>query len=293
MEGVKIRVDLRNVHETLLLPLWGRAEETKMRDPVLRDRKAVEMVGRLDYDFSSFRSGMKRFTILCLAIRAKEFDSLIRDFIQEHPRATIVNIGAGLDTTFYRVDNGQIRWYDLDVPEVIRLRGELLPESTGTGPVRIPKSMFDESFLDDIEPPQDGILFLAGGVLMYFEEEKVRSFLAMLSRRFPGGELVFDAIAPAGLRFSSDMVKKSGIAGAGMKWGLRGARDMERWGLGIRQLESYPLCFRTKIFSSWGLPCGLLLRLNNLLRVITINRVRFAGGVSPRPAARRGAGGNK
>ncbi len=275
MEGVKIRVDLRNVHETLLLPLWGRAEESKMRDPVLRDRKAVEMVGRLDYDFSSFRSGMKRFPILCLAIRAKEFDSLIRDFIQEHPRATIVNIGAGLDTTFYRVDNGQIRWYDLDVPEVIRLRRELLPESAG--PVRIPKSMFDPTFLDDIEPPQDGILFLAGGVLMYFEEEKVRSFLAMLSRRFPGGEIVFDAIAPMGIRLSSAMVRRSGIVGAGMKWSLRGARDMEGWGIGLKRIESYPLCFRTKIFSSWGPLCGLLLRLNNLLRMITINRMKFAG----------------
>ncbi len=275
MEGVKVRVDLRNVHETLLLPLWGRAEETKMRDPVLRDRKAVEIINRLDYDFSSFHSGMKRFTILCLAIRAKEFDSLIRDFIQEHPCATIVNIGAGLDTTFYRVNNGQIRWYDLDVPEVIRLRGELLSENAGQ--VRIPKSMFDPTFLEDIEPPQDGILFLVGGVLMYFEEERVRSFLTMLSQRFPGGEIVFDAIAPKGIRFSSAMVRKSGIVGAGMKWGLRSARDMERWGIGLRRLESYPLCFRTKIFSSWGLLCGLMLRLNNLLHVITINRIQFTG----------------
>ena len=124
--SMKIRVDLRDVHETLLLPLWGRAEEAKMKEPVLKDRRAEELVSRLDYDFSKFRSQLRQFQILALAIRAREFDSIIRDFIQQHPYATVVNIGAGLDTTFSRVNNGRIRWYDLDVPQVIHLRGELI-----------------------------------------------------------------------------------------------------------------------------------------------------------------------
>jgi O-methyltransferase involved in polyketide biosynthesis len=270
--SVKVKVDLRDVHETLLLPLWGRAEEAKMKEPVLKDRRAEELVNRLDYDFSKFRSQLRQFQILVLAIRAREFDSIIRDFIQQHPRATIVNIGAGLDTTFYRVNNGRIRWYDLDVPQVIRLRGELMPESREEAV--IPKSMFDESFLNDIRQPQDGILFLAGGVLMYFEEQKVREFLSMIGRSFPGGEIVFDSIAPAGIRLASRMVKRSGIDGAQMKWGIRNTSELERWGIGLKLLESYPVGYKTKIFSSWGIFSRTLMRLNNRLSWISVNHIR-------------------
>ncbi len=275
MEGAKIKVDLSNVHETLLLPLWGRAEAAKMKNPVLTDRKAEELVDRLDYDFSKFRPQFRRLQILIFALRAREFDSILRSFIREHPRATLVNIGAGLDTTFYRVNNGSIRWYDLDVPQVIRLRGELLPEP-GAG--AIPKSMFDESFLDDIAAPRDGILFLAGGVLMYFDEAKVREFLSMLARRFPGGEIVFDSIAPAVLPTVSRMVRKSGIGGAGMKWGIRDTAKMESWGIGLRLLERYPICFKTRADPSWGLPICLAMKLNNALSLVNVNHMAFAGG---------------
>lgn len=269
----KIRVDLNNVHETLLLPLWGRAQAAHMRYPVLKDRRAVRLIEQLDYDFSGFRAGLGSWQILLFALRAKEFDAIVRDFIAEHPAATIVNIGAGLDTTFCRVDNGKIRWYDLDVPEVIRLRDKLLPQE---GKARsIAKSMFDESFLNDIEAPQDEILFLLGGVLMYFDEEKVRSFLKMLSSRFPGAEAVFDSVSPLGRRVANRMVEKSGIQGAPMKWGIRNAREMERWGAGFRLLERYPIALKTRIFLSWGVSAWLLMRLNNLLSLVSINRFRL------------------
>lgn len=271
--SMKIKVDLQNVNETLLLPLWGRAEEAKMKEPVLRDRKSAELVDRIDYDFSKFRSQFRQFQILALALRAREFDSIIRDFIQQHPRAAIVNIGAGLDTTFNRVNNGKIKWYNLDVPQVMRLRSALMPESREEGV--IPKSMFDPSFLDDIERPTDGILFLLGGVLMYFDEEKVREFFSMVGRHFPNAEVVFDSIAPAGVRFASRMVRKSGIDGAEMKWGVRKSAKLENWGMGLKMLESYPIGYKTKIFPSWGVFSRVLMRLNNSLSWININHMKF------------------
>jgi hypothetical protein len=47
------------------------------------------------------------------------------EFIEKHPEATIVNIGCGLDTTFSRIDNGKIQFYELDLPDVIALRKNL------------------------------------------------------------------------------------------------------------------------------------------------------------------------
>ncbi|WP_326975689.1 class I SAM-dependent methyltransferase [Caproicibacter sp. BJN0012] len=271
VSGEKVKIDLRSVNETLLLPLWGRAEEARMKDPVLKDRVSADLIDRIDYDFTRFRSQIRRFQILTLAIRAREFDSMIRDFIQRHPRAVVVNIGAGLDTTFSRVNNGKIKWYDLDVPQVIHLRSMLIPESRETN--SIPKSMFDESFFNDIAVPQDGILFLVGGVLMYFDEKQVRRFFTMIAGRFPGAEIVFDAIAPSGIRLASRMVRKCGIRRAEMKWGIRDAGDLEEWGLRLKLLERYPIFHKTRIFPSWGPVIGLTMRLNDLFRIISVNRI--------------------
>ncbi|HCB90768.1 MAG TPA: hypothetical protein DEP64_02365, partial [Ruminococcaceae bacterium] len=73
MENAKVKVDLSSVHETLLLPLWGRAEAAKMKNPILKDRQAAELVEHIDYDFSKFRPQFRRLEILILALRAREF----------------------------------------------------------------------------------------------------------------------------------------------------------------------------------------------------------------------------
>ncbi len=54
------------------------------------------------------------------------FDELVRDFIDKNPDCTVVNIACGLDTRFYRMDNGRITWYNLDLPEQIKVRGKML-----------------------------------------------------------------------------------------------------------------------------------------------------------------------
>lgn len=269
----KLKVNLQNVHETLLLPLWGRAEAAKMKNPVLNDEKAKELINQIDYDFSKFHSKIRKFEILTLAIRAKELDSIILKFISIHPEATIINIGAGLDTTFYRVNNGRIKWYDLDIPEVITLRNALLPQ---TLPLKsIPKSMFDESFLDDIEHPKDGILFFVSGVLIYFAEEEVKNFFKMLASRFPGGEIAFDTMTLGGVSIASRTVRNSGIQGAVMKWGISDVKRMEQWNLGLKLLEHYPIYSKTTIFRSWGVTVRFLMKISDSFSMINLNHMKF------------------
>ena len=269
----KIEFKLQNIHETLLLPLWGRAEAAIMKDPILNDRKAIELINQIDYDFSKFRLQIRKFEILTLAIRAKELDAMIQKFISTHPDATIVNIGAGLDTTFYRVNNSRIKWYDLDVSQVITLRKALLPQCEQLK--SIPKSMFDKSFLDDIEQPKDGILFFVSGVLIYFDEEKVRDFFKMLSSRFPGGEIAFDTMTPLGINIADRTVKKSGIHGADMKWGISNVKRIEQWNLGLKLLECYPIYSKTAIPRSWGATAGFLMRFSDTFSMINMNHMKF------------------
>ena len=117
--GNKNNIKLGSVQETLFLPLWGRAIETQKRRPLLVDEKAVSIIKSIPYDFTTISKNIMNLSRLSWIARSIYFDKKIKDFIDVCPEATIVNIGCGLDTTFERVDNGKIHWYDLDLPDTI------------------------------------------------------------------------------------------------------------------------------------------------------------------------------
>ncbi|HYA61082.1 MAG TPA: class I SAM-dependent methyltransferase [Candidatus Acidoferrum sp.] len=202
MQQDKVKIKLTGVSETLLFCLWGRAQLSKKYSSLFYDAKAVELAEKIDYDFSnsevpfegiwlniSLKGNLPPFGLP--ALRAKKFDEKIKAYIKEHPRASVVNIGAGLDTTFYRVDNGTIQWYDLDLPAVIEIRRQLLPEPDRT--TYIAESLFDPSWCKDIIYTDGGVFMVVGGVLPFFEASEVKQFFSMLADNFPGGEIIFDA----------------------------------------------------------------------------------------------------
>jgi O-methyltransferase involved in polyketide biosynthesis len=133
----KHQARLGAVQETLFIPLAARAREARRKRPVLRDPKAVEMVRSIDYDTAKYRPGMGgRFTVLRTAI----IDFWVRSFLAAHPAATVVEIGTGLNTRFERVDNGQVHWFDLDLPDTIELRRTFFAD-TGHGHHRVPSQL--------------------------------------------------------------------------------------------------------------------------------------------------------
>src|SRR5512136_509579 len=125
MPALPVR-NLNAVSRTLMIPLYFRAMESQRPDALVRDPKAVELVGQLDYDFSDVQT-LKDEQVNYL-LRMREFDRLARTFLAEHPEGVLVDLGCGLDTRFERVDNGEVEWYGLDLPEVIALRKKVLDE---------------------------------------------------------------------------------------------------------------------------------------------------------------------
>jgi O-methyltransferase involved in polyketide biosynthesis len=123
---VKEKIILGNTQKTLLLPLWGRAVESQKEEPLLADKKAVEIIEKIDFNFDAFSKSFSIISQLGWVVRSVLIDQVVKQFIEKHPNATIVNIGCGLDTTFERTDNGTIRWYDLDLPDTIELRKKIL-----------------------------------------------------------------------------------------------------------------------------------------------------------------------
>jgi O-methyltransferase involved in polyketide biosynthesis len=241
MQQNKIKINLTGVSETLLGPLWGRAKLSRERNPVLNDTKAIELIEQIDYDFSTIDRSIPPEVDLLIVARAKQFDDKIKAYIAEHPRASVVNIGAGLDTTFYRIDNGLIHWYNLDLPAVIEIRKQLIPETERTA--CIAKSLFDRSWCKYIKHTEDGVFMVVGGVLVYYEESQVQQFFSLLADNFPGGEIVFDA--------PSRKIRVARLS-APFKWALRDANKITRWDKRIRVLDQFPLFKNIPRDPSWS-----------------------------------------
>ncbi|HXZ72005.1 MAG TPA: class I SAM-dependent methyltransferase, partial [Streptosporangiaceae bacterium] len=114
------------MQETLFLTLCGRALDNRSPHPILTDPKAEEIVQRLGYDCGRFH--LSASPILNIALRAKKLDQVARDFVTRHPGAAGIDLGAGLDTRVFRINPPPtVDWYDIDFPEVIAARQQLLP----------------------------------------------------------------------------------------------------------------------------------------------------------------------
>ncbi|MFX1398987.1 MAG: NAD(P)H-dependent oxidoreductase [Promethearchaeota archaeon] len=248
-QNMKVKVNVSGVQRSLLFCLWARAKFSKMDNPILNDSKAVEIVENLiDYDFGIIdAAGFPLIMYVATVVRARMFDDTIKKFTMEHPEATIVNLGAGLDTTFFRVDNGSIKWYDLDFPDVITIRKKIIPESDRMK--CLAKSLLNANWMDDIKDIQDGILFIAGGLLYHIEETEIKILFSKLADYFPGGEIVFDIMSPFSVAQFNNLIQNSGISA---KWGIDDTNAFSEWDPRISIIEDYTFYSRIENKSYWG-----------------------------------------
>lgn len=227
-----MKIDLSGVSETLLVTLYMRAKDAKSNHPFLNDRKAAEIISCMDYDFSAFdRVWMSYYGVLA---RAKLMDREVKRFMADNPGCVVVSVGCGLDTRFDRVDDGQVRWYDLDVPEVIDLRKQFLAESERV--TCISGSAFDPSWTEKVEREGRRLLILSEGVMMYWEEAEVQKFLSILSEGFDELEAHFDLLYKGLVHRSSrhDVLKRMQ---AEFKWGVTDGSEVVRLAPAWKQLD--------------------------------------------------------
>ena len=236
----KIKIELGGVQRTMLFPLWSRAIETMKKKPLLIDKTAVEVVAKIDFDFDAISKESRFVSHYGFIRRSLLIDNAINQFLNKHPKATIVDIGCGLDTTFERVDNGFLRWYDLDLPDIIDLRKKFIQESNR-------RQFINSSFLDynwfDKVIVEDNILFIAAGVFYYFEEYQIKDFFLKIIDKFPDSELVFDINSSFGVKMSNKMfIKKIGFDEKSfLKWGLKSSESIKQWDNRIKVISEVSL----------------------------------------------------
>ncbi len=201
----KIHIEKNSVQETLIIPLYGRKMCTEQYPNLFQDLKAVELINRLDYDFAPLEKKtqglMYRFGALEVAMRETDLACEIRDYLNTHPKAAVVNLGCGLDQTAELCDNAQCRIYNIDLADVIAVRKELLPDADRV--TTFAADLNDFSWFDRIDA-SDGVIFVAAGVFYYFLREQIQALFNAMAEHFPGGRLAFDA---AGKRAVKMMLK--------------------------------------------------------------------------------------
>ena len=210
---MKYPIEKNSVQETLVIPLYGRKLCTERFPNLFQDRKAVELIDRLDYDFSELekqsQSKAHQFGALEVAMRETDLLCEMKDYLKTHPKATLVNLGCGLDQTCENADNGQCHIINIDLPDVIALRNELLPESERVR--NIACDLNDVSWFDEMDD-SDGACFIAAGVFYYFTKDRVKKLFSAMEQRFRGGRLVFDAANELAVRIMlKTWVKEAGI----------------------------------------------------------------------------------
>ena len=246
-------LELGDVSATSLVTLFCRAVESESDDAILDDPKAVEVAAALRPALaqSADRLG-KRLAAgnvdgglaVHIALRAKRYDEYVRSFLDRAPEGVVVSMGCGMDSRFGRIDNGRVRFFDLDLPPVIDLKSRFFEE---TDRYRlVPGSVLDHEWMDRLDEREGPFLFVAEGVFMYLEERDVRALVLELQKRFPGSELLCEVFnsrwlsGPWKAMMERKMRRRAGFGeGATFRFGIRDSGELERWGDGIELLDDW------------------------------------------------------
>ncbi len=217
--------------ETMLMTLSSRALQSQWKNPILRDPWAEEAMRHIDYDMSKTLKGVsswgmwKKIGPAIVAPRAATFDLLTNRYLADHPDATVLQVGCGMDSRVYRLDPPKtVEWFDVDYPDVIDLRRQLFPERGSYHLIGAP--LDDLRWLDEVPRDRPGVL-IAEGVFQYLSEAEVKALLGAVVAHFPSGQVIFDAVHPSVVKRVGSNV---GGTGATWKWGIDDPQD-------IKQLE--------------------------------------------------------
>jgi O-methyltransferase involved in polyketide biosynthesis len=227
----KAKVTLSPEQETLLITLYAKAQPD---NPLLFDPMAQHILDQVDYDFASLHVPYKTIVLICQ--RAKKMDAITRDFLAEQPDGVVLQLGCGLDSRFWRVDDGRVSWYDLDMPPVIKLRRHFFTESERYQLVS--SSVTDLEWMNTVTASGRSVLVLAEGLLMYLGEADVRELVLRLRESFPGCRLIADVFSRLTARSASNHPSLKNT-GATIGWGMDDPCELEAWAPGIHLLEEW------------------------------------------------------
>jgi len=242
------------VAATSLITLYCHALESQSENPIIVDPKAVELIQLFNPELAQSENKLHRRMaigkldqkmIVYIAVRTRRYDQYVKDFLKQSPPGIIVNIGCGFDTRFYRIDNGQVDFYDLDFPEIIEIKQKFLPENSRYH--FIPSSVLNYEWMERLyRPKNQTVMFVAEGVFPYLHTAEVKALVLKLQAEFPGSEFVcevFNALwlAKPWKRMIDFKMQRELHMGQGVtfNFGIRDSQEMEQWNSDLEFLDDW------------------------------------------------------
>ncbi len=275
---MKYHIEKNSVQETLVIPLFGRLVCSERFPELFSDPEAKRICDSLDYDFEQKRKKMEStaglFGALEVAQRQYDLRCEVEAYLKDHPNAAVVNLGCGLDDTFRKCDNGRCRGFNIDLPDVIRVRNELLP--AGEREQNLACDLNDFSWMDRIDAP-DGAVFFAAGVFYYFRTEDVRKLFSAMAEHFPGAVLAFDSCSERGAKLMrKTWLKEAGITDVIAYFSLEDEAELRGWSdlFASVTAKSYMRGYRD-IYRNVGWVHRLMIRFCDTLVKMKIVKILF------------------
>jgi len=242
---------LSDVSKTALATLRSHALESQGKNPVLHDPMAqtcldalASLASEADRQLLFDRKLSSRLTSH-LALRARKYDSLTNDFIARNPSSTVINLGCGFDTRYWRIDNRKCTYIELDLPEVIELKMQALKDKLSYELIAC--SVLDPSWIDEVTSEGNrNFLLLAEGLFMYLPRADVMILFKTLADRFQNSEIVLEVVTEAYTRglwkklVVMKMQRELGLdAGSSYNFGIKNAKELETYAKGIRVVSEW------------------------------------------------------
>jgi methyltransferase (TIGR00027 family) len=242
---------LSAVSETALITLRARVEEAGADGPVIDDPVGRECLERirsiLPAEAQDRLLNRKLPSTLTrhIALRSRKYDSYVKQFLDKHPAGLVVSLGCGFDTRYWRVSDEEWKYVEVDLPEVIEAKRQVLGNRVTYRMIGC--SVLEPDWIELIRSLQDEkVLFLAEGLLMYLPRAEVAGLFSMLSNSFTKSEIVFEVVHE---RYTKGLWKKSveskmkrnlgSDAGNSYEFGVRQAGDIESYGEAIKVVEEW------------------------------------------------------
>ncbi len=277
---MKYHIEKNTVQETLVIPLLGRLVCSEHFPELFSDPEAKRICDCLDYDFAEKRKKMESaaglFGAIEVAQRQYDLRCEVEDYLKDHPKAAVVNLGCGLDDTFRKCGNGLCRGYNIDLPDVIRVRNDLLP--AGEREQNLAFDLNDLSWMDRIDGT-NGAVFYAAGVFYYFKTGDVKKLFHAMAERFPGAVLVFDSCNERGAKLMrKTWLKEAGITDVSAFFSLEDESELRGWSGRFSSVtaKSYMRGYRD-IYKNVGLFHKLMIRFCDTLVRMKIVKIVFRG----------------
>jgi len=206
--------EFNGVADTMLIPMAARIYASKRFPEYFYDETALSLEAKIPAGtFERIWKSSSEYTMLASVARYYNFDEMVQNFYAKHKKCNIINLGSGLETAAFRLSTINAPFYEIDLPEVIELRKNIL--DTKENETLIGADIFKLEWVNDIDTTLPSLLIVSG-VFQYFREEKVLTFLSAIKERFPKGELIFDATNAIGIKYANKYVQKTGNTSAQM-----------------------------------------------------------------------------